>query len=485
MFLETVSKITNFKHLIFNQVDAFFFWYFTIIHSIYLILFILGSCKIFRRQKEVYFEDVTSILQSSSLPEISFIVPAFNEENFISKVIENLSSLSYPRKQIIIVNDGSTDATLNILQEQLDLISIPKFYEDSLATAKVNQVFFSKKNPDFVVVDKENAKGKFDALNAGINAVRNSFYVAIDADTWIDNKTFLNLIHPLITTPSLVAIGAAVKIRNGCSEQYHNISTQTFPKNILPLMQSLEYMRCFLERQGWDYLGGNFVLAGAFGIFKKEEILKIGGYVDTVAEDMEIIIRLHRVFKANKEDYRIMYLPDSVAWTHAPTTIKELGAQRINWHKGLLDCIWFHKKTLFNKASKSFGYFVYPFWLFFEALEPLIEGIGLIYIFVGFFIKMLPPYIVIFFFLLSWSFTTLFTALCILIEEFTFNRYPSLRSLLYLFFFNALESIGYRQLNLYWRIRSFFRFISQFQHIKMVNAKVASLLYRSTKGKLS
>ena len=406
--------------------DSSFLWYFTAINIVYLLVMILGSFKALKRKKELYFEDYRNILQSDSIPEMSIIVPAFNEAKNILENINNLLSLSYPYKQIIIVNDGSTDHTLDILRKELDLHPIPKFYDDAIVTQEVKKVYTSKKAPHCLVIDKVNGKGKFDALNAGINASTAPFYVAIDADTIIDDKAFLALIRPLFSDPNIIAIGASVKICNGCQLDHNQISTSSFPQNILPVMQTMEYLRSFLERQGWDYVGGNFVLAGAFGIFRREEILQIGGYVNTVAEDMEIIIRLHRVMKERQTPYRIQYLPDPVAWTEAPEKIKDLSKQRARWHRGLIDCLYFHKKAFLNVKYGIFGTFVYPFWIWGEAIEPIIELLGMIYIIIGFFLGVVHIHFVLLFIIVTWGFTTIFTAHCILVEEFFFQKYPKI-----------------------------------------------------------
>lgn len=452
----------------FQNTDAIFLWYFTAINLVYLVLLIIGSIKVFRRNKEVYLEGFTHVLQSNFLPEISFIVPALNEGHHIDQNIRNMQSLSYLYKQIIVINDGSKDNTLAVLKKELDLTPIPKFYDDKIPTAKIKQLYISKKFPEFLVIDKENGGGKFDALNAGINAVQNPYYVAIDADTLIDDKSFLSLVRPLLTDPNLIAVGASVKISNGCSFGYQKISTSAFPRNILPALQTLEYMRSFLERQGWDYIGGNFVLAGAFSIFKTEAIVKVGGYVNTVAEDMEIIIRLHRVMTEKKIPYRIMYLPDPVAWTKAPEKIKTLSRQRAKWHRGLLDCLWYHRKMFFNPRYGVFGYFIYPFWLWGEAVEPIIEALGMIYIIVGFFFGKVFFHFFVFFLITTWGFTLLFTTICILIEEFSFNRYPNLRSLIYLFLYNLLENFGYRQMYVVWRLKGCWNFLKNFRRVRII-----------------
>jgi cellulose synthase/poly-beta-1,6-N-acetylglucosamine synthase-like glycosyltransferase len=470
------------KAEILQYIDTSFLWYFTAINLVYLVVMILGSFKALKRKKELYFEDYTNILQSNTLPALSFIVPAYNEEKNILENIDNLLNLSYPHKQIIIVNDGSSDHTLELLHKKLSLHPVPKFYDDAIVTQQIQKVFISKKKPESLVIDKANGGGKFDALNAGINATQTPFYVAIDADTIIDDKAFLSLLRPLFSDPNIIAIGASVKIRNGCQLDHNKISTSTFPKNIFPVMETMEYLRSFLERQGWDYVGGNFVLAGAFGIFRTEEIIKVGGYVNTVAEDMEIIIRLHRVMKDRNIPYRIKYLPDPVAWTVAPEKIGSLSKQRSKWHRGLLDCLYFHKKALFNPKYGIFGAFVYPFWIWGEALEPFVELLGMIYIIAGFFLGAVHIHFVLLFVIVTWGFTTIFTAHCILVEEFFFQKYPRIRSMIYLIVLNAFENVGYRQMNVFWRLHGCLSFIKNFSSVRSITKQVERMVKKGSKA---
>ena len=470
------------KAEIIQNIDASFLWYFTAINLVYLLVMILGSFKALKRKKELYFEDYTNILQSNTLPELSFIVPAYNEAKNILENIDNLLNLYYPNKKIIIINDGSTDHTLDLLHKKLTLHPVSKFYDDAISTQQIRKVFISKNNPECLVIDKVNGGGKFDALNAGINACQSPFYVAIDADTIIDDKAFLSLLRPLFSDPNIIAIGASVKIRNGCQLDHNQISTSTFPKNILPVMETMEYLRSFLERQGWDYVGGNFVLAGAFGIFRAEEIIKVGGYANTVAEDMEIIIRLHRVMKERKMSYRIKYLPDPVAWTIAPEKIRALSRQRAKWHRGLLDCLYFHKKAFLNPKYGIFGTFVYPFWIWGEAIEPIIELLGMIYIITGFFLGIVHIHFVLLFVIVTWGFTTIFTAHCILVEEFFFQKYPSIRSMIYLIILNAFENLGYRQMNVFWRLRGCLQFITNFSSVRSITKQVDRMVKKGTKN---
>lgn len=467
-----------FMYDFFHITSPVFFWYFTSINFVYSILLVFAAFKIFLRQKEAIAEDYTAILRSNSLPYISFLIPAYNESENIASTIRNILAISYRYKQIVIINDGSKDSTLEILKETFQFVPIPKLYVETITTQKVVGVYGSKLHPEMILIDKENGK-KYDALNAGLNACQSSFYVCIDADTFIDDQAFECLIRPILINPSAIAIGASVRIANGCSLGLNTISAFDFPKKILPAMQTLEYLRAFLERQGWDYIGGNFVLSGAFAVFKTDIVRQAGGYVDTVAEDMEIIIRLHRMMKEKKEPYEIKYLPDPVAWTLCPETYKRLSTQREHWHRGLLDCLWFHRRAFFNPRYGMFGLFVYPFWVYSECIEPFVEVFGYLCILVGSLLGIVSLQFAFLFLAVTWGFTSLFTLSCIFIEEVTFRKYPSMRSLWVFILCALFENFWYRQLTLLWRIRGSFVFLKEICKVNKIGKYVESLLKRS------
>ncbi len=452
-----------------------FFWYFSVINLVYTLLLIIGIFHIFKRKKEISNEDFTQILQSEFLPEISFIVPVYNESVKITVSLDSLLNLSYRYKEIIVVNDGSTDDTVSICKKHLDLVQIPKYYEDKLPSEEILAVYRSKKHPELLFIDKKHAK-KYDALNAGINACQNTYFVCVDSDTFIEDAAFEPLIRPLLTDPEIIAMAASVRLKNGCNLEFNRISTLKFPLKPIPGLQSLEYLRAFEERQGWSAINSLFVLSGCFAIFQTQIVIEAGGYVDTIAEDMEIIVRLHRIMKKKGEPYKIIYSPDPVAWTEGPETLKRLRKQRANWHKGLCDCLWFHKTLFFNPKQGFFGLFIYPFWVFCEALEPVVEIVGMVYVLLAYYFGLVHVIFIYFFILLTFGFNFVFTLTCILIEELTFKKFSSLKTLLYHLLYNCIENFGYRQLTAIWRLEGILLFFKDMNHVKKISAQVSSFI---------
>jgi cellulose synthase/poly-beta-1,6-N-acetylglucosamine synthase-like glycosyltransferase len=456
------------------SLDPVFLWYFAVINIMNVFLLILGTFKVYFRRKELRAEDFTPLLRSSALPDICFIIPLFNEGDHIITTVTNLLNLSYRYKQIIVVNDGSTDHGVKGLKEAFNLVTIPMFYQESLPTQPVRAIYRSKSHPELLVIDKEHGK-KSDALNAGINACETQFFIGIDADTLIDDNGFKTCFRPFLSSDT-IAVGGTVSIMNGCQCSFNRISTEKFPPSFISAMQSLEYLRSFLTRMGWDYGGKNFIISGAFCIFPKDIIVKAGGFHPSMGEDMEIIVRLHRIMKKKKLPNKIFYLPDPIAWTTAPSTWADLGKQRTRWHMGLLESLFFHKSMCFNIRYGTLAFVTYPFWLIGEALEPLMEVFGFAVIALSVILGILN---VSFFLLLvniTLIFSFLFTVTCIFIEELSFQRFTSSKTIITLVIYSLFENFGYRQIYLWWKIRSFGRFFKTFPKVKKASNCIKKLV---------
>lgn len=450
---------------IYNTLDPLFLIYFTIINLVYTVLFIFGLIGTFKRMHEIHAEDVTNIFKSHSLPEINFIIPTYNDSSCIISCVKNLIDLSYRFKKIIVVNDGSTDNTLDVLSNELQLESIPIFFEPVLPSKTIKGVYRSNLYKNVIVIDKENGQ-KFDALNAAINACESVYFVIMDSDTFIEDSEFEALIRPIFSSPKTIIIGAAVKLKNGCQMLWNRVQTNSFPQNYVSGIQAVEYLRSFLMRVGWDYIGENYIVSGAFGVFNKNVIVQAGGYGPTIANDLEIILRVRRIMEATDTPYQIVYLPDPVAWTDGPGSWKALADQRARWHRGMLESLWFHKSVLFNPKYGFYGMFTYPFLVFFEAFEPLIEIFGYIYIIVGLIFGIVTPIFILLFLIATIGFVFIQTLFAFIIEEFSFRKYPSFKTIIKLFGYSVIENFGYRQLTLIWRAQGFVDFFKRFHEIK-------------------
>ena len=428
---------------------------FVIFALISLIQSIIGCIAVLWRFREVPAEDIFRVLRSNSLPLITFVVPAFNEKKDILHTVKNMLSLSYRYKRVIIVNDGSTDNTFELLKTNFSLYPVPPSCPGVLETSHVKSYYTSKKYPELLVIDKVNG-GKADALNAGLNACTSQIVVCADADTLVDDKALNRLIRPFLLHPDTVAAHASIGNVNGCTIADNRIVKVNFPKKLLLGFQVIDFMKGFLvERLGVSWTKGTLVIPGNFGMFKLKTLLEIGGYDRTsIIEDTEIITRMHMYYLERKIKYKITYLPDIVAWTEAPETIKTLGRQRLRWYKGTTQNIWEYRKMWFNPRYGSIGLWVCPMTIF-EKIAPLIEISGFIILTIAMFQLTVDPLLVLSLAVVSWLFLILLVLITLVIEFVAYETYTA-----WIDFARMMKCVscytGYHYLLMWWRVKGLY-----------------------------
>jgi len=407
---------------------VFFFYAFLAISS-YIILSIISTFEIIEYVKKNSFVDYKEILSSTISPSISIIAPAYNESLNIVENVRSLLSNHYVNYDVIIVNDGSKDDSLEKLIKAYDLVPINYLVNEQIYTQPLREGVFKSTNPAFdklLVVDKENG-GKADALNMGLN-ISNSKYVAcIDVDCLLLEDALLKMIKPFleVTDVKVIATGGVIRIANSCLIKDGKLLDVNLPKKLLEKSQIIEYLRSFLiGRMAWSRLNGLLVISGAFGLFDKKTAIDVGGYdTNTVGEDMEIIVRMRRYMQDIGEKYKVAYIPDPLCWTEAPDNYKIFISQRNRWTRGTIETLRKHRKLAFNPKYKSLGLLSYPYWLIFERLAPIIEVIGIVYFIILMILKEVKWEYALAFFMLAYLFTVLFTIVAIFSEELTFNQY--------------------------------------------------------------
>ena len=397
--------------------------YFVALASFYLVLYVSAALDMRQYLRRVRAERYSGILSSEIAPSISMLVPAHNEEASIKESIRALLTLTYPQLEIVVVDDGSTDETLSILTATFALVEMDPIYDRRIPTKPVRAIYRSHQYPNLVVVSKENG-GKADSLNVGLNISTSELTCAIDADTILDPDGLRRLVRPFIRSDDVVAAGATIRVANGCTVTQGRLASERGPHRALAGIQAVEYLRAFLfGRPGWNRLGGNLLISGAFGLFRREKLLETNGYVKSVGEDMELIVRLRRNGYETKTPARIEFVPDPVAWTETPTAFRELGRQRERWQRGFTDVLWRHRSLLMNPRFGVLGMVVFPAFLLFEWLAPVVEIVGLALVVVGVILGQLSGLFAILFFSLACGFGILLSMLALMLEELSFRRY--------------------------------------------------------------
>lgn len=434
--------------------------YFFLVNSFYAVLLVSAAWEMWWYVRQTRGQSRWWVLGSRVAPSISMLAPAYNEATTIGESVRALLALYYPDLEIVVVNDGSRDATLTVLREQFVLVPLHPIYQRQLATKPVRGLYRSQSHPNLLVVDKENG-GKADALNAGLQLATGELVCAMDADTLIEPDALLRMVRPFLLSDDVLATGGTVRIANGSLVHRGRVVTPRVPRRALIGFQVVEYLRAFLfGRLGWNRLGGNLIISGAFGLFRREAVLAAGGYThDTVGEDIELVLRLRRQGYEKRGPHRVTFIPDPVAWTEAPASLRVLRRQRDRWHRGLADTLWRHRRVLLHPRYGAMGLVAYPYFFFGELLAPAVEALGLLGLGAGLLLEAFDGRFAGLFFLVAYGYGLLLTTLTLVLEEVSFHRYDSLRDRLLLLVWAMLESMGYRQLTVWWRLWGLGKFL--------------------------
>ena len=488
--LETLAWILSTIGLVLQPV---FLGYFVLYNGYMLTLIALSARQVRRRVAGHFIEDLDLIDESDYTKPLTMVVPAYNEEVTIVDSVTNLIQCDYPRFEVVVVNDGSSDKTLDVLKQAFRLRRTDLPYRDAIGTAKVRAMYqatvpLPKNVSQLVVIDKENA-GKADALNAGINASTAPYFVSLDADSILDQRALKELMRMIQEDPRIVAVGGQVAIANGCTIRAGRVVSVGLPSHPWARFQMVEYLRSFTTgRTGLDRLDSILILSGVFAVFEKETVIRAGGYltplvqhrlmgeyvggrVGTVCEDMEIIVRLHRFVRDKLRPRRVAFLPHPVAWTEVPENLDSLRKQRGRWYRGLRESLLYHRDMLFRRKYGRIGWFALPtFWLF-EYWGPVIEFIGYIFVLAFFAVdyllggRILNEQYFVAFLLASLGWGTLVNVFAVLVGAWRFRYgladrlqrgllpFDRKRDVLILLGYAVLENFFWRPLTLYWRLR--------------------------------
>jgi len=419
-----------------------------LIFSTYLGLTIFSAITLRKYLRKNSYVDYNSIVSSPLAPSLSVIAPAYNESRSIVDNIRTLLSLYYNNFEVVVINDGSSDDTLDKIMGAYDLEKVNYYFDYRLPCERIRGVYKSR-NRSFkrlTVIDKVNG-GKADTLNAGLNVCRNDLVVSIDADSIMEPDALLKLVKPFMEAKEKRVIGAGgvIRIANSCEISGGHIRKINLPKQFLPRAQVMEYTRAFLMgRMAWSELDGLLLISGALGMFDREVVIKAGGYsTKTVGEDMELVVRIRRYMAENGLDYDVVYIPDPLCWTEVPANWKILARQRSRWTRGTMETLYTHRKLFLNRKYGKLGILGYPYWLLFEYLAPIIEFLGILW----FFFLVITSKLNWPFFLLLTGFVYFFAVSlsiwAVLFEEITFHKYERRRDVLRLVATAFLEPLFY------------------------------------------
>ena len=434
--------------------DLFVLGYFLSLNSLYLLFSVVAFFRLLSHRRRWTPRALDTVLRSPATPPISLIVPAYGEETTIADSLRGLLLLNYPHFEVVVINDGSKDRTLDVAVQAFGLMRAPVAYQQPIATEPVRGLYRSLDHPDLVMIDKANG-GKADAINAGLNAARHDLVCVIDADSLLEELALARGVLPFIEDPSTVAVGGVIRIVNGCTVDAGRVTQVRLPSDWLARFQVVEYLRAFLGgRVAMSAMNALLIVSGAFGIFRRSAIVDAGGFrTDTIGEDMEVIVRLHRRMRQQQRKYRIVFQPDPVCWTEVPESTATLANQRNRWQRGTLQVLAAHAPMVGSARYGAVGLFALPYFAIFEAASPVVEAAGYLVNGVAVAAGLLDIVFAQLFFLTAIAFGALISVISVLLEEVSFRRYPRIRDLLMLFALGILENFGYRQMTTWWRLK--------------------------------
>lgn len=440
---------------------AFIAVFMVLVISFYSIILVIS---VFQLRKEYLLnrnQTFDEYMNESFAKPVSIIVPAYNEEAGVVASVRSLLSIDYPSFEIIVVNDGSKDDTIEKMITHYQMNEINPAVRKQVETKAVKKVYQSASLPNLFLIDKENG-GKADALNAGINFSHFPYFCSLDGDSVLERDAFLKVMKPILDSDGeVIASSGSIRIANGCEIQDGNILKVGLAREPLVIMQIIEYLRAFLMgRIGLSRHNLLLIVSGAFGVFSKQWVIDAGGYkTNTVGEDMELVVRLHRLIRDKKQKKKIVYVPDPVCWTEVPECTTYLRRQRRRWHRGLFESLWTHRKMTFNPRYGPIGFISFPYFWIVELLGPIVELLGYIYVVISLFLGGIYLEFAILIFLLSCLYGSLFSMAAVLLEEWSLRKFPKISDLIKLFFYSLTETLWYRPLTVFWRCEGIWQLV--------------------------
>jgi cellulose synthase/poly-beta-1,6-N-acetylglucosamine synthase-like glycosyltransferase len=442
--------------MFYNWLEGCITGYVAFVNASSFLLMLVGYFALKKKSDAFNAKEIDVLLKSPLLPSVSVLAPAFNEAASVRHSVRSMLRLRHPRHEVIVINDGSADETLQELIHEFRLYRSSRVVCGDIPTGLVRGVYESRDPIPLLVIDKENG-GKADALNCGINYARHDLFAAIDADSIVETDALLQISRPFLEHgEETVAAGGIIRVANGCVVSHGAVTSPRVPENLLARYQIVEYLRAFLAaRVAMSYANTLLIISGAFGMFRRSVVAEMGGYrLDTVGEDMELVVRLHRYRRERNLPCRIVFLADSVCWTEVPESQRILRRQRIRWQRGCFESILFHRRMLGNWRFGSVGLVGMPYFVICEVLGPFVELSGYIATAAGLCLNWISAGGALLFLAVSILFGLLMSVSSVLLEEKTICKYPDPRDLLRLLLAAVLENLGYRQITLLWRVQA-------------------------------
>lgn len=438
------------------------FWYYFASNLSYLAMLIVALKTTAAHQRRLQSYRLDWFKASPLAPPITMLVPAHNEEKSIRVAVHNLLELDYPELEVIVVNDGSEDRTLDEMREEFRLRPVRTVYIPEAECAPIRGLYRSELDGRLLIIDKESGGSKADAVNAGLNAATSPYVCVVDADSVLERDALLRIMVPIMADPKrVVAVGGIIRVLNGSEIEGGHLKRVRLPRKSIEVIQVIEYLRAFLiGREAWGQGNMLMIISGAFGVFRTDLVRAVGGYRSrAIGEDFDLVARMHRHLLEKRVDYHIDFVPDPMCWTEVPSDLRSLARQRARWQKGLLDVLWPNRDMLFRPRYGRIGFLALPHLWLFELFAPILEIGGILTIVLAACLGVLSRQFFLQFLLFGYAFATVISIGAVLQEEVTYKRYNDWQDVVRLVSYCFLEHFPYRQLHMIWRLQGLWQYL--------------------------
>lgn len=443
-----------------SSINYFILLFFVFSAIVYTLLLFCSIPELIGYFNRATLTNVYALLKSKELPPVTIITSFYNESKRIKESVLSALHSDYKNLYVMLVNDGSTDNSVDILIDAFGMKKVPLSFEQKIKTANVLGIYVSDAYPNLILIDKEHS-AVGDSLNVGLNACFTPFFITVDADSTIDKEAVSELMFDQLTNAHTISVGGAVYLRNACTYSNGEMQHSQMPYRLIPALQSNEYLRSHVfNRTGWNKMGSTMSYSGTCTLFSTRSVLEVGGFdTQNFSQDTEMAMRLHQHMHKTKQPYQIRFNPAAAVWTDVPATFKSFSIQRDRWHRGIIRSALRHKGMFFNPKYKIQGLLSYPFYVLLEIIAPFIEFTAYVSVGVAYYLGILDGTSVLLYILLAWGFTTYLTLANMLINLITFNQYKRFIDIIWIFLLTAFEMFGFRQYYTSLKIFSSFHYL--------------------------
>jgi len=423
--------------------------YFALLSLWYMVLLIASFPEVINKFREARYGNITQLIERGNLIPATIVTPAFNEEKRILNMLYSGLNSNYKQLKFIVVNDGSTDGTMELLKTEFDLYEVPVTIKQTFKTALVKHCYLSKKVSNLMVLDKEHSPNNCasDAVNAGLNACTTPVMLTVDADTVLEPDAITRMMFALLSQKHCIVVSGSVYILNENKVERGKLLTTNLPKKFISAVQAVEYLRSFLYgRSGLNVLGGALCYPGAFTLFETEALREVGGFdSENFSYDAEIITKLHHYMRQHRYPHKLNHSPNAFCWTEAPSTLKSYWGQRYRWQRGMWRSVMRHFTMFLNPNYGIVGMLTFPGYVLFEVLGPVVEFVSYLTLAIAFFAGVINYSVIFWFLILAWGTLTYTTVAMVFLNLISFNKYDKISDMFRALWLVFAEMLGFRQ----------------------------------------